>query len=404
MNESLTVQRGRKVKLTHTEVHDWTLFTPASHGAKVMFVILRSMCIEKEDDGARIEVHAPTRVLTIDRLCWLASNALGKPVGERTVRDYRNELEKVGLIEVRPGRLPSDPPAYLIHDEPPEGWNGWRNAWHVDDEYTDGWRANWGKSVTQGENGHSGVRSTAGCDETPGENGANHPAVDRTLRTTAGGRRHTAGGRRHTAGHPGGDLGVSVPKKESKNPPQEDARARAREAAGVNGVPPEEEAATPSTPEGSSPSSATPSPEAVRVVRGITGLKVFGAVERGVAVEVDRALVNGYPAEEVRRHLGKARWARIGQPVRFVASEVDRYFSEPFKVKPRLNVNKCPECQNTMGWIEDAEGNQVGRCDHARLAQCPDCEGSGYRLNGGGHCSHEASPVPRRDAGGRLAA
>lgn len=108
---------------------------PISHGAARMHRILRSMMTENKGGPAN-----PTRVLSMDRLCWIMSSFQEKPVGEQTIRDYRRELVDAGMVDILPGAKRNAPPRYVIHDVPPEGWTGWRNAWEVDDSYGPEWR------------------------------------------------------------------------------------------------------------------------------------------------------------------------------------------------------------------------------------------------------------------------
>lgn len=134
--EGFSVEQGRTPTFTYTIHQDWCDLMPISHGAARMHRILRSMMTENKGGPAN-----PTRVLSMDRLCWIMSSFQEKPVGEQTIRDYRRELVDAGMVDVLPGAKRNAPPRYVIHDVPPEGWRGWRNAWEVDDSYVPGWRS-----------------------------------------------------------------------------------------------------------------------------------------------------------------------------------------------------------------------------------------------------------------------
>ncbi|MER6605647.1 helix-turn-helix domain-containing protein [Streptomyces sp. NPDC000927] len=180
------------------------------------------------------------------------------------------------------------------------------------------------------------------------------------------------------------------------------SRAGAWEPAGGVDAPAarEEDTAAPDkthTTRGTASSSAAPSMEAVALVNGLSGLDAPAGVREGMAVQVDRALLNGYPVAVVRGRLGRAVWSRVRQPVEFVGSEVEKWFSGPFvrEVPVVVDVSCCPECRDTNGWLEDEAGVVLERCGHERLVRCPDCRGGG-RVRGGGRCGHGRSPVPLR--------
>lgn len=190
--EQFSIEQGRTEKLTFTVQRDWCDLMPISHGAARLHRILRSMMIETKESGP-----VPTHPLTLDRLCWLMSSTQKKAVGEQTVRDYRAELTTAGMLDVLPGRCRNDPPRYVIHDIPPDGWSGWRNAWHVDGAYRKDWRTNWPlPSDTESNNGHFGTRFTGGSPSESGQFGT-RSAVPHD---TPGGKHGSPGGKHGSPG------------------------------------------------------------------------------------------------------------------------------------------------------------------------------------------------------------
>lgn len=121
---------------TYTQVRDWVLLYPdVSHTALHLYLILRSMIIEKRDDGLR--------KMTIDQLCWLLPGIEGVDTSRTTVKDaLRILLREEFLVCTDPADVPASAPRkYIVRDLPPRAdYDGWRNAWDKLDAYTPNWR------------------------------------------------------------------------------------------------------------------------------------------------------------------------------------------------------------------------------------------------------------------------
>jgi hypothetical protein len=121
---------------SYTNVRDWVLLYPdLSRTSLHLYLILRSMIVEKRDTGLRR--------MTIDQLCYLLPGIDGKDTSRTAGKDaLRNLLEEGFLVCLDDeGSQPSGPRKYLVKDLPPRpNYDGWRNAWDKLDAYTPNWR------------------------------------------------------------------------------------------------------------------------------------------------------------------------------------------------------------------------------------------------------------------------
>lgn len=124
-----------------TQIPDWIALCPdLKDGAFRLYVILRSLVIEKQDDHIR--------KLTHDEIAYMMVGKNGKPSTVSTAKSLLRNLEEVGLIEHPDGARmasptgrgnPNAPLRYRLIDWPDrQSYDGWRNAfdkldWHSDD-------------------------------------------------------------------------------------------------------------------------------------------------------------------------------------------------------------------------------------------------------------------------------
>ena len=207
-------------KWSYTQIRDWMLICPdISHTALRLYSILRSMIIEKGDEGLRR--------LTIDQLCWLLPGPNGKETSRTAVKDAMRVLLDKKLLECTDddAKNPSGPRKYIVKDFPPKEYEGWRNAWDKLNAYTPDWRKQAPKApvAQNGTNGWSEKRH-------PGSTGvADEGEV--VGKTTTGGRKNDHGGRNSVADEPLTSDSGSLKKPSLKNPPPQAFRAGAREDA-----------------------------------------------------------------------------------------------------------------------------------------------------------------------------
>lgn len=105
-----------------TQVHDWIALCPeVPHYAYRVYVVMRSLCIEK---------RAPVRRLTIEELRRLVPGVNGKEPGRSTVEGALRSLRSLGLIEALDAATSGGAIRYRINDMPPNStrYGGWRNT------------------------------------------------------------------------------------------------------------------------------------------------------------------------------------------------------------------------------------------------------------------------------------
>src|SRR5699024_8085134 len=75
-----------------TQIPDWIALNPSlKDGAFRLYVILRSLIVEKDDDHVRLLTH--------DEIAYMMVGKNGKPSTVSTVKALLRNLEEVGLIE-----------------------------------------------------------------------------------------------------------------------------------------------------------------------------------------------------------------------------------------------------------------------------------------------------------------
>jgi len=134
LRQSALAPAGRFPVNEDFEPAEWFDLMPISHGASRMYRIIRSLTNVSEN-GSKVTPH-----LTMDRMCWLMSSFSAKAVGEQTIRDYRNELVRHGMVRILRGEIRTESPRYEVFDLPPVGRESWSSAHHVNDAYVPHWR------------------------------------------------------------------------------------------------------------------------------------------------------------------------------------------------------------------------------------------------------------------------
>lgn len=149
--EVFTFRGGITDYWSFTLVRDYLLLMPGlPHPALRMYEILRSMIVEasKNEPGQRL------RRMSIDQLCWLLTDDLGKPISASAMYEIIGTLQRLKLIvalsttEVTgASQLKGKEKAvrgilrgFQVQDLPPELYTGWRNAWDKLDAYQADWR------------------------------------------------------------------------------------------------------------------------------------------------------------------------------------------------------------------------------------------------------------------------
>jgi hypothetical protein len=142
-NQSFDLVAADGLRLSFTPIRDWTMLHPELRGTPFqLYAIMRSLVIEKGSNQS-------SRRLTLDHLCWLLPGVNGKPTSLTAVRDALKVLNHLGLVTNRDGeRLVASTGRggiesrrrFQVNDLPPEGFQGWRNAWDKLDNYREDWR------------------------------------------------------------------------------------------------------------------------------------------------------------------------------------------------------------------------------------------------------------------------
>lgn len=140
-NETIEISGPDNGRWHFTQISDWIALNPdLKDGAFRLYVILRSLIIEKQDDHIR--------KLTHDEIAYMMVGKNGKPSTVSTVKALLRNLEEVGLIEHPDGTRMASPTGrgnptaelrYRLIDWPDKkSHTGWRNAfdkldWHSED-------------------------------------------------------------------------------------------------------------------------------------------------------------------------------------------------------------------------------------------------------------------------------
>lgn len=142
-NQAFELVAAEGLRLSFTPIRDWTMLHPELRGTPFqLYAIMRSLVIEKGGNQS-------SRRLTLDHLCWLLPGVNGKPTSLTAVRDALKVLNQLGLVTNRDGeRLVASTGRggiesrrrFQVNDLPPEGFQGWRNAWDKLDSYREDWR------------------------------------------------------------------------------------------------------------------------------------------------------------------------------------------------------------------------------------------------------------------------
>jgi hypothetical protein len=214
---------------SYTQVRDWILLTEGvPRTARHLYLILRSMLQEKRATGLRR--------MTVDQICWLLPGVNGKPISKRAAQNAIQDLLDANLITCADPDDYNGPRLYKVRDMPPEGYQGWRNAWDKLDAYVPNWRT-----------------------QTPVPEGCTnlHPSPDpaqevaQGVQKTAGGAQKSARGVQKNVIDPSGDLGkLRALRSFSKKIPEEVSLSKplSHAAGAPAGAGPERDAAAPFTP------------------------------------------------------------------------------------------------------------------------------------------------------------
>lgn len=141
-DETIEISGPNNGRWYFTQIPDWIALHPDLKDAAFrLYIIIRSLVMEKQDDHVR--------KLTHDEIAYMMVGKNGKPSTVSTVKALLRNLEDVGLIEHPDGtRMASptgrgDPNAklrYRLNDWPDkQSYDGWRNAFDKLDWYTEDW-------------------------------------------------------------------------------------------------------------------------------------------------------------------------------------------------------------------------------------------------------------------------
>jgi len=141
-NETVEISGPKTGRWFFTQIPDWICLHPdLKDGAFRLYVVLRSLVSEKQDENVRILTH--------DEIAYMMVGKNGKTSTVSTVKALLRNLEDVGLIEHPDGSRmasptgrgnPNAPLRFRFVDWPnPQDHNGWRNAYDKLDWYTPDW-------------------------------------------------------------------------------------------------------------------------------------------------------------------------------------------------------------------------------------------------------------------------
>ncbi|MER6605855.1 hypothetical protein ABT282_08040 [Streptomyces sp. NPDC000927] len=354
--------------LPHTQVEDWiVLMDDLTDEEFRVYTAMRGTRIEKAS-------HLNLKGLTMAQWCAYLPRKRRKDVlkerSSTAVRDIFASLAKKRMIvRTNPDRL-NESPRYAIRRTPPRGYEGWLGC--IDKA-----------STVMNEGAETSAPPKSG--HTPG--GAESSAPGNEL---------SAPGAESLRRPPGlaCENGPSK-KREDKKSSSKKSRAAASAPSGR-----EEDSASASNPAGAGASRNSlktvqgPSQEARMAAASLNGVPLTAVLE--VAEEIDAALGRGWVRDDVLERLRATRWAAIRDPRGFVGGKLSAAPSAvsvgPVRgVSGSELVQYCLECRDTSGWLEDERGVLVGKCDHFRLVNCPDCLGGGL-LEGRRRCGHGRAP------------
>ena len=141
-NETIALSGPNNGRWYFTQIPDWIALNPnLKDGAFRLYVILRSLIVEKDDDHVRLLTH--------DEIAYMMVGKNGKPSTVSTVKALLRNLEEVGLIEHPDGSRMASPTGrgnphaslrYRLADWPDlKEYTGWRNSFDKLDWYSEGW-------------------------------------------------------------------------------------------------------------------------------------------------------------------------------------------------------------------------------------------------------------------------